>query len=194
MPQFVLGICVLIGVLLMMRWLAKSEPKDVLKGAKGLALVLIVGIAVFLIVTGRLAWALAALAALVPWAMRMAALYFNVRSAARMAKNFKRAAGAGTAGWSNGNNGGGDTGERSEINTRYLRMILDHDTGEMDGAVLDGVYSGQRLSSMAEADIKALLKTCWVEDADSAQILENYLDRIYPDWRSADVNRHLLLE
>lgn len=182
MPYLILTICGIIAAFLLMKWFAASEPKDVLKGAKLMALIAVVGLAVFLLVTGRLGLAIAAIASLVPWAMRMFAIYMNVKGAARMAKNFSRASRARAAGFGNPGDGTG-TGQTSEVNTRFLRMTLDHDTGHMEGAILEGPWQGQRLSDLTETALLDFLSLCHREDMDSAQILESYLDRTYPDWR-----------
>ena len=63
-------------------------------------------------------------------------------------------------------------------------MELDHDTGDMDGEVLEGPYAGQRLSNL---DVDALLEILHVSagaDTQSAQVLQSYLDRVHGDeWR-----------
>ena len=61
-------------------------------------------------------------------------------------------------------------------------MELDHDTGEMDGSVLTGSMEGARLSSLSEAEILSLYQEISA-DADSAALLESFLDRYHPDWQ-----------
>ncbi len=164
-PYFILGIALLIGVLLTGRWFAQADPKVLAKFVKWLALILILGVILFLAVSGRLNWIFVAMPALLVWFMRF-------RRAARMAKNFSRMAGMG---------GGG--GQASDVETRFLRMSLDHATGAMDGQVVEGAYAGRTLGSMSVAELTGLLKTCWVEDEQSARILESYLDRFHGGWR-----------
>ena len=36
---------------------------------------------------------------------------------------------------------------------------------------------------MTKEGLMSLLKVCWVEDQQSAQVLEAYLGRVHPDWR-----------
>ena len=78
----------------------------------------------------------------------------------------------------------GAGGETESVRTRFVAMELDHDTGDMDGEVLEGPYAGRRLSDL---DIDALLEILNVSagaDTQSAQVLQSYLDRIYGDeWR-----------
>ena len=73
--------------------------------------------------------------------------------------------------------------DRSEIATPWLRMTLDHDSGDMQGRVLAGRFSGRLLGDLTEQELIALLGEC-AADADSARLLESYLDRrLGMEWR-----------
>ncbi len=170
LPYFVLGIALLAGLLLAGRWFTTADPKTLVKVLKVLLLGVIGLVAVFFLLTGRLAWALFALPALLPWLMR-------ARSAHRMYKTFSRMAAA------SGGGPGADTGQTSDVETQFLRMALDHDSGQMTGEVLEGDYAGRTLDGMSEGELVDLLRICWVEDQPSAQVLEAYLNRAHPDWR-----------
>ncbi len=171
LPYFILGVALLTGLLLAGRWFASADPKTLVKVLKRLAISLIVVVAVFFLVTGRLGWALMALPALIPWFMRF-------RSLSRAAKNFSRMAQA-----AGGTGTGTGTGQTSEVETRFLRMSLDHDSGAMNGEVIDGPYAGRSLDEMVLAELVGLLNLCLVEDRQSAQVLEAYLDRVHAGWR-----------
>ncbi|HDZ10356.1 molecular chaperone DnaJ [Pseudohongiella sp.] len=71
----------------------------------------------------------------------------------------------------------------SAINTRWLAMELTHSTGAMDGEVLAGRFAGKQLSTLALEDLLSLAGECR-QDADSIQLLEAYLDRMFPDWQA----------
>ncbi len=71
---------------------------------------------------------------------------------------------------------------KSTVRSANLEMELDHDTGEMDGWVLTGSMKGTRLSSLSETEILALYQEISA-DADSAALLESFLDRYHPDWQ-----------
>ena len=75
-------------------------------------------------------------------------------------------------------------GRTSEVETAFLHMRLDHDTGEMDGAVLRGRYEGCALRELGLEDLLALLDECRT-DRQSVAVLEAYLDRIHEDWRES---------
>lgn len=81
-----------------------------------------------------------------------------------------------------GNAGGNDA---SSIRTRFLLMQLQHTTGDMDGEVLEGDFKGARLSTLSVEQLLKLAREC-LQDADSLQILEAYMDRAHPQWRSGE--------
>lgn len=70
----------------------------------------------------------------------------------------------------------------SSINTRFLRMSLQHESGDMDGEVLEGKFKGAKLSAMTIDELLSLAQECH-RDSDSLQVLEAYLDRSHPQWR-----------
>ena len=170
-PLFILGLALLAGLLLAGRWFTTADPKTLIKTLKWLLFGVIGAVALFFVFTGRLAWAFFAVPALLPWFMR-------ARRAHRMYKTFSRMASGGS-----GSAGKGGAGQSSDVETRFLRMALDHATGKMTGEVLEGDYAGRTLDSMSVNELVDLLKTCWVEDQPSAQVLETYINRIHPDWR-----------
>ncbi len=166
---FLLGVALLAGLLLAVRWLAEADPKVLARLVKWGLLGAIGAVFLFLLATGRLVWAFAALWALVPW-------FFRLRQVARTAKAFSRMA---------SNASGAPTGDGSKIETCFLRMTLDHDSGAMDGVVLEGDYKGSRLQDLPIESLIDLLKAYWAADHQSAQVLEAYLDRTHEGWREA---------
>nr|WP_230531571.1 DnaJ domain-containing protein [Microvirga roseola] len=74
-------------------------------------------------------------------------------------------------------------GSVSRVRSALIEMELDHDTGDMDGSVLAGAFSGRRLSALGEAELQALLAECQAGDPDGGRLLEAYLDRRFPQWR-----------
>jgi hypothetical protein len=74
-------------------------------------------------------------------------------------------------------------GQTSRVATEHLEMELDHDTGEMHGRVLKGLFKDRDIESLSPADMALLWQDCRHTDPPSAQIIEAYLDRIHPTWR-----------
>ena len=168
-----LGVALLVALVLIGQWFVRADPKVLVKSLRWVILGIVAAVVLFLTVTGRLAWAMMLLPALLPWFLRM-------RMLARTARNFHRMAGA-MGGFGGG--GGARTGQSSEVRTRFLDMVLDHATGDLRGTVIEGPYSGRALDEMALAELVDLLNHCLLEDGQSAQVLETYLDRNHPDWR-----------
>jgi DnaJ domain len=81
--------------------------------------------------------------------------------------------------------GGPSPGPASEVETDYLRMRLDHETGAMSGTVRRGSHKGRDLGELSRAELVALWRECRAEDAQGGKLLEAYLDRLAPDWREA---------
>ncbi len=132
------------------------------------------GLLVLLLITGRLHPLFAALGALVPVVLRL----LTLAQAANSFKSFRqRATGSARPA----------SGQTSDVETRFLRMSLDHDSGELDGVVLEGALKGWRLGELKLEDLLDLLATCRTEDPKSAAVLEAYLERIHGDaWRDGE--------
>ena len=74
------------------------------------------------------------------------------------------------------------TGRQSQVRSAGLEMMLDHDTGEMDGRILAGRHEGRLLSEL-NRDALFEVAADFRGDADSLRLLEAYLDRAHPGWR-----------
>lgn len=172
----VIFLALLAAVLLFISWY-KRAPSAQQKRIRGRFLIYAgIGILLLLLVTGHLNPIMAAIVAAFALGQRILA----VASMANMFKGFKNSM-KGAAGPS--------AGGASDVETRFLRMSLDHDTGAMDGLVLEGAHRGRRLSELGPDDLMDLLAVCRSEDSQSASILEAYLDRVYGDeWRDASAD------
>ncbi|MCH2394053.1 DnaJ domain-containing protein [Oceanibaculum sp.] len=167
MPYLILGLALLLGLLLAARWLASAEPKKVASALKWSAAVLLVAAVGILFVRGQLGYLIALAGGLIPFILRWRGILQSVRNAAKAAQGPTR-------------------GQSSEIVTRLLSMRLDHDSGEMHGHVLEGPFRNRSLDTLSDAEMAALLSECHGADAQSAQVLEAYLDRMRgPDWRES---------
>ena len=163
MPYLILGVALLVAFIFFARWFVAADPKAVAKAARSGLIVLVVILALVLLFAGR--QALVILWYLLPFALPL--LVWR-----RISQRMKAAQGP-------------TPGQRSEINTRFLRMTLDHDSGQMDGEVREGPFAGRRLSQMVPAELEALWRGCQT-DAQSLSVLEAYLDRTQgPEWREA---------
>ena len=75
-------------------------------------------------------------------------------------------------------------GRTTRLETRLLRMTLDHDSGRLDGEVLSGRFQGRRLEELGFDELMRLLGDCRVADSEAVAVLEAWLDRtLGADWR-----------
>jgi len=162
-PLFLLGIALLIGFYLMARAFVTADPKSLARGVRYTSIGVTVIVVVFLAVTGRLGTAMAIGAFALPMVLRWRSLINRVRAAA-----------------------GPSEGQSSTVETMFLRMWLDHDSGAMSGQVLRGAFQGRMLDDLSPGELMDLLDECRSGDSQSAVVLEAYLDRTQPDdWRTS---------
>ena len=159
---FLFGLALLVGLVLLARWFVLADPKKVAKAARWLLIVAVIGAALVLIFAGRYLLALL-LPFLIPFLMRSRVMWHRAKAAA-----------------------GPRPGQTSEVTTRFFRMVLNHDSGEMTGEVLEGAFTGRRLDDLDDAELVALWRECRAADGQSAAVLESYLDRTLGEaWREA---------
>ena len=159
MQYFILGVALLVAFLFLGRWFVDAEPRKVATAVKWGGLALLGVAALLLVVSGRIGL-IFLLIPLVFWLRRM---FARIKAAQ-----------------------GPSAGQSSEVRTRFLQMTLDHDSGELDGEILDGRYAGQYLSQLDLSALLELLQDYAIADQQSAAVLEAYLDRTQAaDWRAA---------
>jgi hypothetical protein len=153
------GLAILWGVLLLGYLFVNADPARIAHFLKwgGIGIGLALLLAFVVLSEGRLLAYLVPLAAVVPMLRRVRSLF--------------------------GGFTGPKTGGSSDVETAFLRMRLDHDTGEMNGTVLRGRFTGMRLDELGPGELLALLLECRADDEDGARLLEAYLDRAHPEWR-----------
>ncbi len=158
---FILGVALLLSLLLIARWVVATDPRVLAKGVRYGGGAAAASLAVYLLVSGRWPYAMAALSAALPFILRWRMLRDRFRAAS-----------------------GPTPGKRSEVETRMLHMILDHDSGDMSGTVVAGVQAGRGLETLTFFELLGLREECRVEDPQSVSLLESYLERRYgADWR-----------
>ena len=168
----ILLLVALVAVLFLISWY-KRVPKAKQRQFRNRALLIGGGILLFLaLITGKLHPLFAALAALVPLAYRAVGLYQTFSTIRSFTSRMKAGASPGPT-----------PGQTSEVETEFLRMRLDHDTGEMDGTILQGRYEGRTLRKLGLPELLELLDECR-GDRQSMAVLEAYLDRVHEGWRA----------
>ena len=160
MPYILLAIAVAIGLFLVIKGLRGTSPKNLGRMIAMVAVLLGTGIIVFFAATGRLGP--------IGWAALLLPLLLRLRQIRRAFRNMR----------------GPTPGRSSDVETRFLRMELDHDSGVLRGTVIAGRYEGRTLDELTLGELLDLLRECRVEDPQSASVLESYLDRVHgAAWR-----------
>jgi hypothetical protein len=162
MAYLAFGLAALVLLALVGRSFLAANPATLARTLRW-ALIVLVGLALaFLLLTEEFGAALGLLGGILTVALRGRALWNQFRTAS-----------------------GPAPGKVSEVETAYLRMTLDHDSGTMSGVIRRGRHQGRALAEMSRNDLAELWRECRAEDEPSARLLETYLDKVAPDWREA---------
>ncbi|MDG2319703.1 MAG: DnaJ domain-containing protein [Rhodospirillaceae bacterium] len=169
----ILGIGLLVAAIFLMRWYVNADPAVLRRVLKWTAIWLLALVAIFLALTGRFAAAFGMVMGIVAFGWRL----LNMMAMAQQMRGMFSGLGGGFGG-----SGQAAAGQSSQVESHFLRMRLDHDTGSMDGDVLIGQFQGRVLSAMSVADLLELCSEV-SGDSDSLGLLEAYLDRAHVGWR-----------
>lgn len=172
MQWLLVGIALFVGVGFFIRWMTEAEPKDIRKIGMIVVIALLVIFAGWMLLTGKLAVMAGALAAAVPFLIRVLKLGFLLPLLRKIFGLSRRTAPPGGFGQQ-----GGGAGKKSEIRTDYLYMLLDLETGQMQGSVHSGAYAGADLDSLGLDDLRLLYVQCCGAVDQSQAVLEAYFDR-----------------
>jgi DnaJ-like protein len=161
-----LGVLVLVLGLFLLRAFVEADPAKLARSARVVIVSAAATVAVLLLVvllaSGRFGLGLAEISGLAPVALRLW-MTWRRRQAAQAPPR----------------------GQTSEVETDYLRMRLDHDSGAMAGTVRRGRFQGRHLAELGRDELIELWRECRAEDAQAASLLETYLDRLMPGWRDS---------
>lgn len=153
----ILLLVLVIAAMLTVSWVKRLPPAARQRAGFKAAMVAAAALLLFALVTGKLNPLFVALAAAIPILQR-------AMTAKALFDRFKSARGP-------------SSGQASRVSTRFLDMTLDHDSGQMDGSVKEGPFAGRRLSELCLEELVSLHAECAAADAQSAAVLEAYLDR-----------------
>ena len=162
-PYVLGGLAILFGLWLIARWWIRATPHQLAVALRWAAIALGIGVILFAALSRR--WGLLAM---------LAAPALMVWRSMRAARTHRRNAQAPAA------------GRQSTVETRFVRMTLDHDTGAMTGEVVAGEFAGRALDDLTLGEAISLWRECVIEDERSRSVLEAWLDRVHGDtWRQA---------
>ena len=162
---------IIIAFLIFSHWFARTPPAKIRSVLKKSGLFVLAGILLLLVLTGRAHWLFAVIGGALPFLQRLASAWKTVQ----FFKKFQNQ-------WKSGDNAMPGATGASRIETRHLRMELDHHTGAMTGIVLSGAYAGRQLADLDFATLLQLLQSLQgARDQDSVRLLESYLLRHHAD-------------
>ena len=165
MPALLLALLSFAAIALAIAWLLRANPSSLARVMRVIMVVLGVG--------AMLIFGLRFLPGLLPELMGLAGIVITALIA-RAVRN--RPSGGFSA---------PGAGQRTEVNTAFLKAWIDHASGDVGGTVLAGRFAGRTLDALTDADLLDLRTEC-AADADSLRVLEAYLDRrLGADWRNA---------
>jgi len=163
-PRLILLVAVIAVIYLLLRRIQGMPPhlrrSEYIKLGLGIAVVATVVLAA----TGRLHWVGVAITGLLVFARQ--ALPLLLRLFPMLAGLRGRSASS--------------AGRHSTVETALLRMQLDHDSGELQGEVLQGEFKGWRLGEMNRHQLEKFYAWCQAEDSDSLRLLASYLEQRFP--------------
>jgi hypothetical protein len=162
MPAFLAGLAALLLLILGARLLASANPQKLAVGMRMAGGILLLLVAAFLLARGAF-----------PLAIPLA--FFGLALLGLPVRSWFSSGGLFSSRKS--------PGQKSEVRTDALEMVLDHDSGEMEGRCVKGQFAGRTLSSLNEADLLVLLEELRGTDAQGASLIEAYLDRRAQGWR-----------
>ena len=163
-------VLVLIGLAVLLfiffRWLSNQPRRVFWQSVAGLVAVVLL----LLVATGRAHWLAAVFAALIPLFRGLLSLLHHIPLIQRLLASAKAAQSANAP----------STDQTSTVQSRYISMTLNHDSGEINGEVLAGQFKGRSLDQMQLEELLELLRECQ-DDEESVALLQAYLDRNYAD-------------
>jgi hypothetical protein len=164
--RLLFAVLIVAAIILALRWFARTPPQKLARTLRRAAYGTGIALLIFLAASGRLNWLYALIASLIPVVYRLSSLLGLIPLLQRLKSH---TIGSSTPG----------TGQTSTIRTRYLHMSLDHDSGTMTGEVLDGRFRGRQLDQLNLQELRSLLEECEQNDAQSAAVLQAYLERTH---------------
>ena len=156
------------GLFLFFQWLFRQPPRV---RWQWIAVLLAVGLLV-LVLTGRAHWLAAVVAALLPFVRGLLRLLGGIPIPLLQ----RVLAGMGAA----KSRPEPSSGQTSTVQSKYIRMTLNHDSGDINGEVLAGQFKGSTLDKLNLEALLQLLRECQ-DDEESVALLQTYLDRVYAD-------------
>jgi len=178
----ILGLFIFAPVL--SRWLARIAFPTITAHARRVGLYALIALFLFLTATGRLPWLFALVSAALAVLIRVLFILQFVPLLRQLARQLGipwPPMGSGGGGPAPSGSGGAD---HSTVQSRFVRMSLDHRSGVLRGEVLEGRFAGRQLNDLSLDELLQLLAECQ-KDPESAALVQAYLEKVHGhDWQS----------
>jgi hypothetical protein len=167
MAYLLLGLLTLFGAVLMLRIYASASPASLTRAVRRTAIVSAMLGTALLLLRLPLGYIFIGIGAILPLTLRWRALWPDFGAPLNQPR-----------------------GKTSRIDTKHLRMALDHDSGALDGLVLAGRHRDQILSKLTLEQLIEVRAECIADDPQGVPLIEAYLDRMHGStWREKEPGR-----
>ena len=166
MARLLLLIGVGLGLFLVFRWLFRQPPRIYWQW---IAILLAAGL-LMLVLAGRAHWLAVVFAALLPFVRGLLRLLGHIPLLKQVLAGVDALKSKSKP----------SSGQTSTVQSKYIRMTLNHDSGDINGEVLTGQFKGRTLAQLNLEALLQLLRECQ-DDDESVALLQTYLDREHAD-------------
>ena len=166
MARLILLIGLAAALFIIFRWLLRQPPRVYWQ----VIAVVLAALLLTLVLTGRAHWLTAVFAAVLPFLRGLMTLLGGIPLLKRVLAGMDAAK-------SRDAPSGGQT---STVQSKYIRMTLNHDSGDIGGEVVAGRFKGSKLDQLDFDALLQLLREC-EDDAESVALLQTYLEREHAD-------------
>ena len=166
MARLILLIGLAAALFIIFRWLFRQPPRVYWQ----VIAVLLAALLLTLVLTGRAHWLTAVFAAILPFLRGLMTLLGGIPLLKRVLAGMDAAK-------SRDPPSGGQT---STVQSKYIRMTLNHDSGDIGGEVVAGRFKGSKLDQLDFDALLQLLREC-EDDEESVALLQTYLEREHAD-------------
>jgi hypothetical protein len=155
-----------VGLFIIFRWLFRQPPRVYWQWI----MILLAAGLLTLVLTGRVHWLAAVFAAMLPFVRGLLILLGSIPQLKRVLAGVDNLKSRSEP----------SSGQTSTVQSKYIRMTLNHDSGDINGEVLEGQFKGSTLDRLKLEALLQLLGECQ-DDEESVALLQTYLDRVYAD-------------
>lgn len=172
MPRLILILLILLVLVYFIYRFKRLSPEQKKHALKLIGITVLGSGLLYMVLTGRLNWLIAAVGAMLPLIPR--GVRFIMGIAPTLLPFMRRY----------------QQNKQSSMQSDYLRLKMNILTGELQGDVLQGKYAGNQLQQMTLEQCLELLAEFRQQDAESAALMAAYLNRAHAGWDKDGHEQH----